>query len=95
MQDGYDLLADVDILEPNPADRRAANPRLLPFWMASEEKEMAGLWARGCFKRWKRSDLLKSDRVFGSSFHYNINLTTQQRALSPGIELQGPPGRPW
>eukprot|EP00961_Rhodomonas_salina_P017697 238015-Rhodomonas_salina.1 len=64
MQDGYDSLADVDILEPNPANRRAAmkNPRLHPFWMASEQKEMTGLWAQGCFKRWKRSDLLKSDR---------------------------------
>lgn len=33
---------------------------------------MKGLWAKGCFKRWKRSDLEKTNRVFGSHFHYNI-----------------------
>eukprot|EP00961_Rhodomonas_salina_P189163 2552264-Rhodomonas_salina.1 len=33
---------------------------------------MDGLWKRGCFKLWKLSDLLASNRVFGSSFHYNI-----------------------
>eukprot|EP00961_Rhodomonas_salina_P062895 844474-Rhodomonas_salina.2 len=40
--------------------------------MASEDKEMTGLWARGCFKKWHRNDLLKTDRVFGSRFHCNI-----------------------
>eukprot|EP00961_Rhodomonas_salina_P214839 2901555-Rhodomonas_salina.1 len=33
---------------------------------------MDGLWKRGCFTRWKRSDLLRHDRIFGSRFHYNI-----------------------
>eukprot|EP00961_Rhodomonas_salina_P300266 3939633-Rhodomonas_salina.1 len=33
---------------------------------------MDGLWRRGCFKRWCRKDLLPSNRVFGSRFHYNI-----------------------
>eukprot|EP00961_Rhodomonas_salina_P010377 139191-Rhodomonas_salina.1 len=74
MQATYEQLADVDMLEPNPANRNEAmrNVRLKPFWIASEQKEMDGLWTRGCFKRWRRSDLQTNDRVFGSRFHYNI-----------------------
>eukprot|EP00961_Rhodomonas_salina_P245283 3314285-Rhodomonas_salina.1 len=74
MIEGYDRLADVDILEPNPSNRNEAmrNVRLRLFWMDLENKEMDGLWKCCCFKRWKRSDLLASDRVFGSRFHYNI-----------------------
>eukprot|EP00961_Rhodomonas_salina_P130203 1753205-Rhodomonas_salina.1 len=62
------------MLEPSPANRNEAmrNVRLKPFWIESENKEMKGLWSRGCFKRWRCSDLLPSDRVFGSRFHYNI-----------------------
>eukprot|EP00961_Rhodomonas_salina_P127599 1720540-Rhodomonas_salina.1 len=43
MIEGYDKLADVDILEPNPSNRNKAmlNVRLRPFWMDSENKEMA------------------------------------------------------
>eukprot|EP00961_Rhodomonas_salina_P186450 2517539-Rhodomonas_salina.1 len=33
---------------------------------------MDGLWKRGCFKKWKQADLLNNNRVFGSSFHYDI-----------------------
>ena len=40
--------------------------------MVSEVKEMTGLWDRGCFKKWFKKDLLKSDSVFSSWFHYNI-----------------------
>eukprot|EP00961_Rhodomonas_salina_P135928 1828993-Rhodomonas_salina.1 len=40
--------------------------------MDSETKEMSWLWKRGCFKKWKRGDLEKTDRVLGSRFHYNI-----------------------
>eukprot|EP00961_Rhodomonas_salina_P218335 2950293-Rhodomonas_salina.1 len=60
----YEELADVDMLEPNPFTRNEAmrNTRLCPFWIDSERKEMEGLWCRGCFKRWKRSELLASDR---------------------------------
>eukprot|EP00961_Rhodomonas_salina_P173117 2334459-Rhodomonas_salina.3 len=74
MIEGYNKLADVDILEPNPSNRNEAmrNVRLQPFWVGSENKEMDWLWKCGCFKWWKRSDLLASDRVFGSRFHYNI-----------------------
>ena len=70
----YDELADVDMLEPDPTNRKAAlkRSRLAPFWIASEQKELTGLWSRDCFKRWKRGDLLKSDSVFGSRFHYHI-----------------------
>mmetsp|Transcript_27856 Transcript_27856/g.65715 ORF Transcript_27856/g.65715 Transcript_27856/m.65715 type:complete len:97 (-) Transcript_27856:1858-2148(-) len=54
---GYEALADIDMLEPDPANHTAAmkNPRLKPFWLESEGKEMKGLWDKGCFKRWKRS----------------------------------------
>eukprot|EP00961_Rhodomonas_salina_P192912 2603143-Rhodomonas_salina.1 len=74
MMEHYEELADVDMLEPNPANRNEAlrNARLRPFWIDSKRKEMDGLWRRGCFKLWKRSELLASDRVFGSRFHYNI-----------------------
>eukprot|EP00961_Rhodomonas_salina_P064184 862938-Rhodomonas_salina.3 len=64
------------MLEPNPAHCKEAmrNPHLKPFkfWIESEQKDMDGLWRLGCCKRWKRKDLLPTDRVFGSSFHYNI-----------------------
>ena len=74
MHENYEQLADMDMLEQTPANHRQAmnHPRLKPFWMDSERKEMDGLWKRGCFKIWKRKDLLKNDRVFGSRFHYNI-----------------------
>eukprot|EP00961_Rhodomonas_salina_P246819 3334422-Rhodomonas_salina.1 len=74
MMDNYKQLADIDMLEPNPAHCKEAmrNPCLKPFWIESEQKEMDGVWRRGCFKRWKRKDLLPTDRVFGSLFHYNI-----------------------
>eukprot|EP00961_Rhodomonas_salina_P252464 3412445-Rhodomonas_salina.2 len=74
MMEHYEELADVDMLEPNPSTRNEAmcDTRLHPFWIDSERKEMEGLWSRGCFKQWKRSELLASDRVFGSRFHYNI-----------------------
>eukprot|EP00961_Rhodomonas_salina_P135794 1827047-Rhodomonas_salina.1 len=74
MIEGYNKLADVDILEPNPSNRNEAmsNVQLRPFWMDLENKEMDGLWKRSCFKQWKRSDLLARDSLFGSRFHYNI-----------------------
>eukprot|EP00961_Rhodomonas_salina_P250236 3382649-Rhodomonas_salina.1 len=63
MMDNYEQLADIDTLEPNPAHHKEAmqNPRLKPFWIESEQMEMDGLWRRGCFKRWKRKDLLPTD----------------------------------
>eukprot|EP00961_Rhodomonas_salina_P255935 3458770-Rhodomonas_salina.1 len=65
--ENYETLADIDMLEPNPANRNEAmrNVRLKPFWIDSEHKEMDRLWKRGCFTQWKRSDLLRNDRVFG------------------------------
>eukprot|EP00961_Rhodomonas_salina_P038514 517548-Rhodomonas_salina.2 len=50
------------------------NPRLCPgpFWIKSQNKEIKGLWDKGCFKRWKHSELLNDDWVFGSLFHYHI-----------------------
>eukprot|EP00961_Rhodomonas_salina_P085381 1146703-Rhodomonas_salina.1 len=72
---GYEELAYIDMLEPDPQHSAAAmkNVRLRPFWMASENKEtVEGLNTKDCFKKWKRSDLAPNDRVFGSCFHYHI-----------------------
>lgn len=59
MIEGYEELADIDMLEPDPPNRPAAmrKVRLSPFWMQSENKEMDGLNTKGCFKKWKRQDL--------------------------------------
>ena len=53
MQEDYDQLADMDMLEADPATRKQAmqHPRLRPFWMKSEEIEMTGLWNCQCFKK--------------------------------------------
>ncbi len=68
MAEGYEVLSDLDMLVPNPANRKEAmgNERLKPFWLDSEKKEMSGLWRRQCFKKWRRSELLQDDRVFAS-----------------------------
>ena len=53
LQEGFETLADLDMMEQDPVNRRAAmkNERLAPFWQGSEQKELTGLWARGCLKR--------------------------------------------
>ena len=40
------------------------NPRFKPFWLRAEGDEWQGLWQKGVFKKWNRSDLLPNDRVF-------------------------------
>eukprot|EP00961_Rhodomonas_salina_P299787 3939207-Rhodomonas_salina.3 len=67
MLKGYEALADIDILEPDPANHKQAmkNPCLRPIWIESQNKEIKGLWDKGCFKRWKHSELRTDDRVFG------------------------------
>eukprot|EP00961_Rhodomonas_salina_P212337 2867090-Rhodomonas_salina.1 len=74
MAEGYEALADINMLEPNPANRNEAmqNSCLQPFWIALEIKEMDGLDHRGCFKKWNHTELAPNDRVFGSLFHYTI-----------------------
>eukprot|EP00961_Rhodomonas_salina_P018351 246704-Rhodomonas_salina.1 len=64
MMDNYEQLADINMLEPNPVHCKEAmwNPCLKPFWIESEQKERDGLWHWGCFKRWKRKDLLPKDQ---------------------------------
>eukprot|EP00961_Rhodomonas_salina_P146761 1975910-Rhodomonas_salina.1 len=56
MTEGYEQLADIDMLEADPNNRTEAlrNPRLLPFWIDSENKEMAGLWSKGYHYHIKR-----------------------------------------
>eukprot|EP00961_Rhodomonas_salina_P066743 896200-Rhodomonas_salina.1 len=67
-------LSLADSLVPDSANRRSAmkQERFKQFWLDAEHKEWTGLADRECFKKWKRSDLLPSDLVFGSRYHYNI-----------------------
>jgi hypothetical protein len=65
---------DIDILEGDPAHRGMSmrNVRFKPFWLTTETSEWEGLWDKGVFKKWNRSDLLKNDRVFTSRYVYKI-----------------------
>ena len=47
------------------------NPRQKPFWLRAEGDEWQGLWEKGVFKKWNRSDLLPNDRVFTSNMGIN------------------------
>ena len=67
------LLASIDMLQPDPAhrgDAMASNFR--PFWLTAEQEEWDGLWTRKCFKVWKRADLATDDRVFTSRYVYKL-----------------------
>ena len=72
--DNDNIWAEVDLLEADPAHRGIAmrNPRFKPFWLKAEADEWAGLWEKGVFKQWRRSDLLPNDRVFTSRYVYKI-----------------------
>ena len=48
------------------------NLRFKPFWLKAEGSEWQGLWEKGVFKKWERSDLLPNDRVFTSRYVYKI-----------------------
>jgi hypothetical protein len=48
------------------------NPRFKPSWLRAEGDEWQGLWEKGVFKKWNRSDLLPNDRVFTSRYVYKI-----------------------
>eukprot|EP00961_Rhodomonas_salina_P005620 76193-Rhodomonas_salina.1 len=64
MLEGYEELADIDMLEQDPANNTAAmkNPLLRPFWIELQKKEMGGLEQKGCFRKWKHRDLAPNDR---------------------------------
>jgi hypothetical protein len=53
------------------------NPRFKPFWLKAEADEWAGLWQKGVFKRWLRSELLPNDRVFTSKYVYKIKRSAE------------------
>jgi hypothetical protein len=61
---------DIDMIEGDPAHRGMAmhNARFKPFWLTAEASEWEGLWDKGDFKKWNRSDLLKNDRVFTNRY---------------------------
>jgi hypothetical protein len=65
---------DIDMLEGDPAHRSMSmcNARFKPFWLTVEALEWEGLWDKGVFKKWNRSDLLKNDCVFTSRYVYKI-----------------------
>jgi hypothetical protein len=56
------------------------NARFKPFWLTAEASEWEGLWDKGVFKKWKRSDLLKNDRVFTSRHVYKIKRSAKTGA---------------
>ena len=67
------LLASIDMLQPDPAHRGAAMAsNFRPFWLTAEQEEWAGLWQRKCFKVWKRADLARNDRIFTSRYVYKL-----------------------
>jgi hypothetical protein len=59
------IWSETDLLEGDPMHRGVAmrNPRHKPFWLRAEGDEWQGLWEKGTFKKWNRSDLLPNDRV--------------------------------
>jgi len=77
--DDDSIWAEVDLLEGDPAHRGVAmrNPRFKPFWLKAEADEWAGLWQKGVFKSWRRSDLLPDDRVFTSKYVYKIKRSAE------------------
>ena len=77
--DDDSIWAEVDLLEGDPVHRGVAmrNPRFKPFWLKAEADEWAGLWQKGVFKRWLRSDLLPNDRVFTSKYVYKIKRSAE------------------
>ena len=70
------------MIEGDPAHRGMAmrNARFKPFWLTAEAAEWEGLWDKGVFKKWNRSDLLKNDRVFTSRYVYKIKRSAKSGA---------------
>ena len=60
------------MLESAPTHRGMVmyNVRFKPFWFTAEASEWEGLWGKGVFKKWKRSDHLNNDGVFTSRYVY-------------------------
>ena len=55
------------LLEGDPVRRWK---EILSPWLKAEGSEWQGLWEKGVFKKWKRSDWLPNDRVFTSRYVY-------------------------
>ena len=90
----WQTLSDIDILEPDPKTRKIAmaNPRLKPFWLGAEHKEITGLFRRGVFQRVHEKDLPRGTKVFGSRFHYKIKRhtdTMQVKQTKVRLVVQG------
>jgi hypothetical protein len=72
------------------------NPRCKPFWLRAEGDEWQGLWEKGVFKKWNRSDLLPNDRVFTSRYVYKIKRSAKTgeaykfkaRMIVRGLEME-------
>ena len=87
------ILAQVDILEPDPKSHKEAmkHPRLAPFWAAAAIKEMSGLEDRGCFRKHHIKDLTAEQK----KAHLLKPLSPQdqtEHSYRAGEELQDPPG---
>ena len=72
----YDLLADIDALEPDPATFQQAvkHSRLRPFWLDESVQEMQGLFQKGCFRKHRTAEMSEEDRnrVYKSRFHCHM-----------------------
>ena len=68
------IWSEIDLLEGDPVHRGAAmrNPRFNLFWLRAEGDERQGLWEKGVFMKWHKSDLLPNDHVFTSRYIYKI-----------------------
>jgi hypothetical protein len=70
------------MLEGDPDHRGMSmfNARFKSFWLTVETSEWEGLWDKGVFKKWNRSDLLKNDRVFTNRYVYKIKWSVKTGA---------------
>ena len=75
-------MEEIDMLEGDPAHMGVAmgNARFKPFWLTAEASEWEGQFDKGVFKKGKRSDLLKNDRVFTSRYVYKIKRSAKTGA---------------
>jgi hypothetical protein len=71
------------MLKDDPAHKGMAmcNTRFKSFWLTVEDSEWEGLWDKGVFKKWNRSDLLKNNRVFTSRYVCKIKRSAKTGAV--------------
>jgi hypothetical protein len=51
--------------------------------LTAQEAEWAGLWDKGVFKRWNKSDLVKNGRVFSNRYVLKLKHNAKTGAAYP------------